>query len=76
MKILFIRGNQRHVNDMHINNAMALTAVSEVSFWGPGYVSDDELQKGVKHHWIKSGGYDAVILDFNIAMLHSVCLDI
>ena len=76
MRILFVRGNFKHINDMHINNVLSLMNVAEVTFWGPGYVSRESLEAGIKHFWIEKGGFDAIILDFNIAMLHTSILDI
>lgn len=75
MKILFVSTNHEHANDMHINNIHGLMEAAQVEFFGPGYSTTAELEDGLRNYWIR-GKYDALILDFALAMLQIECLDI
>lgn len=75
MKILFVSMNYEHANDMHINNVHGLMEAAEVEPFGIGYSTVDELEDGLKKHWM-NGKYDALILDFALAMLQMKHLDI
>lgn len=65
-----------HKNDMHINNILSFMEVAEVDFYGPGYKPDYVLDEGLERYWKDNGRYDAVILDFALALLQTETLDI
>lgn len=75
MRILFVSTNHEHANEMHINNVHGLMEAAQVDFFGPGYSTINELEEGVNKYWI-NGNYDALILDFALAMLQMSYLDI
>lgn len=76
MRLLFVSNNYEHPNKMHIANIWGLMGVSTFDFFGPGYSTEKELEAGLQIYWDEKGGYDALILDFNIVFLHSDYLDI
>ena len=75
-KILFVTMNHEHANDMHINNVQAFLEISQVDFFGPGYVSKESMERGLGDFWKENGGYNVLILDFSLAMLQQEYLDI
>lgn len=76
MKILFVTMKYEHKNDMQINNILSFMEVSEVDFYGPGYTPERILEKGIEDYIKRNNGYDAIILDFAIALLQTETLDI
>lgn len=76
MKILFVTMKYEHKNDMHINNILSFLEVAAVDYYGPGFQSREVLEKGVDWFWKENGGYDAIILDFALAILQIDFLDI
>lgn len=76
MKVLYVSTNHEHANDMHINNIRGLYEVCQIDCYGPGFSSKEELEKGIKDYISKKGIYDAIILDFALAMLQMEYLDI
>lgn len=66
MKILIISQNYEHANDSELNLIHGLMEVAEIDFYGPGYSTVEELEKGLRNYWIK-GKYDALILCFALA---------
>ncbi len=65
-----------HKNDMHINNVLSFMEVSEIDFYGPGYTPESILEKGIEVYLKKNNRYDAIILDFALALLQTEALDI
>lgn len=76
MKILYVSTNREHTNDEHINNIYAFLEIAQIDFYGPGYSTKEELKNGMKYYWSKEGGYDCLILDFDVAMMQGEYLNI
>lgn len=54
---------------MHINYYHSLAEVAEVEFYGPGFSTKEELDRGILRFAEKKGPFDAVILAFPLMML-------
>ena len=76
MNVLFIRANCEHVNEMHINNIRGFMRVADITFYGPGYTTDEILDKGISWFWKDRGGFDVVIIDYFMLMLQKKYLDL
>lgn len=68
MKLLIASVNHEHPNTMHINYYHSLAEVAEVEFYGPGFSTREELEKGINRFVDKKGPFDAIILAFPLIM--------
>ncbi len=71
LKILIASVNHEHATTMHINYYHALADVADVTFFGPGFSSQDDLEKGIRQFAETHGKFDAVIYTFPL-FLHSL----
>ncbi len=71
MRLLIASVNHMHVNTMHINFYHSLAEQAEVTFFGPGFSTEEELEKGILRFADKKGPFDAVIVAFPLAMSSS-----
>ena len=65
MKLLFASVNREHTNEMHISYQNALSAEFDMTYFGPGFSTEEELKRGIKVVW-DSGDYDAIICSFDL----------
>lgn len=68
MKILVASTNHEHAAPMHINYYHALVGEADVIFFGPGFSTKAELQKGIKKYIDENGPFDAVICTFPLIL--------
>lgn len=68
MKLLIASVNHENPNTMYINYYHALAEEAEISFYGPGFSTDEELEMGIRRFAEKRGGFDAVMLTFPLFM--------
>lgn len=66
MKIMYISVNHELANNMHQNTFNSFAEAMDVTYYGPGYTSDEELEKGLLVYYKEHGGYDAVICNFDL----------
>ena len=71
LKILLVSVNHEHPATMHINYYNSLAEVADVEFFGPGFSTEQEMEKGVRRFVEEKGGFDAVICTFPLIM-HSI----
>lgn len=64
LKILIASVNHEHAATMHINYYHALAEVADVTFFGPGFSTKEELDRGIMHFAESRGGVDAIIYTF------------
>lgn len=69
MKLLIVDVNGEHMNPMWRNLKNALMYDFDVCWFGPGYVSEQTLELGVKKYIEKKQGFDFIII--NIAFYQS-----
>lgn len=62
MNLLILDVNGEHVNPMHEIRKLELASIVESFFWGPGYTSRTEMEKGL-HYLIKEKKIDAVLVN-------------
>ena len=65
MRILIVSYVYEYPNNMYSEYLKSLSSVADVSYWGPGYSSSEELCKGLMEEW-NSSYYDALLFDFDL----------
>lgn len=60
--VLFVGNNYRYINPTNSHLPAALSRVFDVHFYGPGYVSQDVLEKGVARYVDGIGGVDLIFV--------------
>lgn len=69
MRALVVSVNHRFFNDMHVNFYHSLSEIMDVDYYGPGYVEDWVLNRGVKLYLREKGDYDVIIVTYNFIIL-------
>ena len=62
MKVLFVGVNAEICASMFADFLRALVCAAEVDFYGPGYSTNDELERGLTEYW-KQKKYDLVLIN-------------
>ena len=75
MRILFVSTNNEHSNTTYANFVRGLVEVSDITFYGPGFSTEEELKGGLKY-FCKDKQFDAVVLSFFFAKYRSEYLEI
>jgi len=67
--------NNEHANTTYVNFIRGLIEVADVTFYGPGYSTNEELHRGLRA-FCEEHEFDAVILSFFFAKYRSEFLEI
>ena len=62
MRVLIADVNQENGNSMYINYYYSLAEMAELRFFGPGFSTTEELDKGILDYAKNQGPFDTVIL--------------
>lgn len=68
MKILFVGFNAKYINPTNQLTHRMLKLFSEVVFYGPGFVNDDELQQGLESFSAEHGPFDFICTSTQLAV--------
>jgi hypothetical protein len=69
MKILYTDTYLHALNPTNTLMSAMVSTAAEVSFFGPGYVSGDELTSGIERFIDATGPYDALVLGPNVPVV-------
>ena len=69
LKILYVDVHLHYLNPTNTLMPNMMNYVGDVTFYGPGYVSDDDLTAGVERFIDKTGRYDIIVLGPNLPFL-------
>lgn len=66
MKLLIISINYEEPSPVFMNYYHSLAEIAEVHFYGPGFSTEAELERGILNYADQKGPFDAVILTFSL----------